>query len=37
VEQAVEAVLAAGQTVPRDLGGTASCTAMTTAICRQLG
>ena len=37
VEQAVEAVLAAGQWVPRDLGGTASCTEMTTAICRQLG
>lgn len=37
VEQAVEGVLAAGAVVPRDLGGTASCTAMTQAICRALG
>jgi len=37
VEQAVQAVLAAGETVPHDLGGTATCTAMTAAICRQLG
>ena len=36
VEQAVEAVLAEGVTVPRDLGGDASCTAMTEAICRAL-
>ena len=32
-----EAVLAEGVTVPRDLGGEASCTAMTEAICRALG
>jgi 3-isopropylmalate dehydrogenase len=37
VDHAVEAVLAAGQTVPRDLGGNATCTAMTEAVCRQLG
>lgn len=37
VEQAVEAVLAAGTVVPRDLGGTATCTAMTEAVLRQLG
>ncbi len=37
VEQAVERVLAAGSVVPRDLGGAASCTAMTQAICRALG
>lgn len=36
VENAVEAVLAAGQHVPRDLGGTATCTDMTAAICRAL-
>lgn len=36
IEQAVEAVLAAGETVPRDLGGRATCTDITTAICRQL-
>lgn len=36
VEQAVEAVLAQGQTVPRDLGGSASCSGMTEAICRAL-
>jgi 3-isopropylmalate dehydrogenase len=36
VDQAVEAVLAQGETVPRDLGGQASCTAMTEAVCRQL-
>ena len=36
VEAAVESVLAAGQVVPRDLGGTASCTAMTDAVCRAL-
>ena len=37
VERAVEHVLAAGEAVPRDLGGTASCTAMTDAIRRALG
>lgn len=36
VEQAVETVLAQGETVPRDLGGNASCSGMTEAICRQL-
>ena len=36
IERAVEAVLAAGETVPRDLGGSASCTDMTAAICRLL-
>jgi 3-isopropylmalate dehydrogenase len=36
IEQAVEAVLAAGESVPHDLGGRASCTAMTSAICRHL-
>ncbi|WP_137894281.1 isocitrate/isopropylmalate dehydrogenase family protein [Ramlibacter sp. 2FC] len=36
VEQAVEAVLAQGETVPRDLGGNASCSGMTEAICRAL-
>ncbi|KQP35632.1 isocitrate/isopropylmalate dehydrogenase family protein [Pseudorhodoferax sp. Leaf274] len=36
VEQAVEAVLAEGRVVPRDLGGQASCTEMTDAICRRL-
>ena len=36
VERAVEHVLAAGEAVPRDLGGTASCTAMTDAIRRAL-
>lgn len=36
VEQAVEAVLAEGTTVPRDLGGSASCTDMTEAIRRRL-
>ena len=37
IERAVETVLAEGVTVPRDLGGDASCTAMTEAICRALG
>lgn len=37
IERAVEAVLAAGQAVPRDLGGSARCSEMTEAICRQLG
>lgn len=36
IEQAVEAVLAAGETVPRDLGGRATCTDITAAICRRL-
>lgn len=36
VERAVEAVLAEGRVLPRDLGGEASCTAMTAAIRRQL-
>ena len=36
IERAVESVLAAGETVPRDLGGSATCTDMTSAICRQL-
>ena len=36
VEQAVQAVLARGEHVPRDLGGTTSCTDMTEAVCRQL-
>lgn len=36
VERAVEAVLAAGETVPHDLGGRATCTEMTAAICRHL-
>ena len=36
VEQAVEAVLAEGNTVPRDLGGSATCTEMTDAIRRRL-
>jgi 3-isopropylmalate dehydrogenase len=37
VEQAVEAVLAEGAVVPRDLGGTATCTAMSDAVLRRLG
>jgi 3-isopropylmalate dehydrogenase len=36
IERAVEAVLAAGEAVPHDLGGSASCSDMTAAICRQL-
>lgn len=36
VDRAVEAVLAQGKTVPRDLGGQATCSAMTDAVCRQL-
>jgi 3-isopropylmalate dehydrogenase len=36
VERAVENVLAAGETVPHDLGGRAACTEVTSAICRQL-
>jgi 3-isopropylmalate dehydrogenase len=37
LERAVEAVLGAGEVVPRDLGGNASCSAMTEAIRRALG
>ncbi|QHJ00958.1 isocitrate/isopropylmalate dehydrogenase family protein [Xylophilus rhododendri] len=37
VEQAVETVLREGLAIPRDLGGTASCTDITAAVCRQLG
>lgn len=36
VENAVETVLREGLAVPRDLGGTASCTDITAAVCRQL-
>ncbi|SEM28466.1 3-isopropylmalate dehydrogenase [Roseovarius azorensis] len=36
IDRAVEQVLATGESVPRDLGGTASCTEMTQAICRTL-
>jgi 3-isopropylmalate dehydrogenase len=36
VEKAVEDVLAEGRTLPRDIGGTASCTEVTDAVCRQL-
>ena len=36
VETAVESVLARGEHVPRDLGGAATCTEMTSAICRAL-
>jgi len=36
IERAVEHVLAQGECVPHDLGGTASCTAMTDAVCRAL-
>jgi 3-isopropylmalate dehydrogenase len=36
VERAVEDVLAAGENVPRDLGGNATCTEMTDAIRRRL-
>ena len=36
VDRAVETVLARGEAVPRDLGGTASCTGMTAAVCRAL-
>ena len=35
-QDAVEAVLAEGLVVPRDLGGQASCTEMTAAVCRRL-
>ncbi len=36
VERAVEAVLARGEQVPRDLGGSARCSEMTSAVCRAL-
>jgi 3-isopropylmalate dehydrogenase len=36
VERAVEQVLAQGDHVPRDLGGSASCTDITQAVCRAL-
>ncbi|MGE8688862.1 MAG: isocitrate/isopropylmalate dehydrogenase family protein [Achromobacter sp.] len=36
IEFAVERVLAKGEHVPRDLGGAASCTDMTQAVCRAL-
>ena len=36
VERAVEEVLSAGEWIPRDLGGNAACTEMTTAVCRRL-
>ncbi len=36
VEQAVESVLAAGEQVPSDLGGSASCSDITAAVCRAL-
>ena len=37
IEKAVEEVLAAGQTVPHDQGGTARCSEVTQAVCRHLG
>ncbi len=37
IEQSVEAVLATGDAVPTDLGGSATCTQVTEAVCRQLG
>jgi 3-isopropylmalate dehydrogenase len=36
IEKAVEAVLAQGEHVPRDLGGSAGCSDITDAVCRQL-
>jgi 3-isopropylmalate dehydrogenase len=36
IEQAVEATLAGGKAIPRDLGGVASCSDVTAEICRQL-
>jgi 3-isopropylmalate dehydrogenase len=36
VEKAVEGVLAEGRAIPRDLGGSASCTEVTNEVCRQL-
>lgn len=37
VDAAVNSVLASATAVPRDLGGSASCTEMTDALCRALG
>jgi 3-isopropylmalate dehydrogenase len=37
VESAVETLLAEGQTVPSDQGGTAKCSEVTDALCRLLG
>ena len=37
VDAAVNDVLAKGTAVPRDLGGPASCTEVTDAVCRALG
>ena len=37
VDRAVESVLAQGEAVPRDLGGRATCTEITEAVCRALG
>jgi 3-isopropylmalate dehydrogenase len=36
IEQAVETVLAQGEAVPHDQGGTARCTEVTEAVCRRL-
>ena len=36
IERAVEATLANGKAIPRDLGGLASCSEVTAEICRQL-
>jgi 3-isopropylmalate dehydrogenase len=37
IDRAVETVLVKGEAVPRDLGGQASCTEVTAAVCRALG
>jgi 3-isopropylmalate dehydrogenase len=37
IDSAVEAVLAKGEAVPRDLGGHATCADVTDAVCRALG
>ncbi|MFZ9574694.1 MAG: isocitrate/isopropylmalate family dehydrogenase [Limnohabitans sp.] len=36
IEHAVEAVLAEGEAVPHDQGGTTRCTEFTAAVCRRL-
>ena len=36
IEKAVEAVLGEGRVIPADLGGSATCTAVTDAICAKL-
>jgi 3-isopropylmalate dehydrogenase len=36
IERAVELTLSQGKAIPRDLGGLASCTDVTQAICRNL-